>query len=133
MSDKLHMVHAPLSVPFCFEWKNRQQQIDVAIDAINSSRPPGPSLRTNVVDHFKSTAVKRTRESQVELGPVHENDCVWPSLDRRGFQPSKRGDELRKDPGDLQDSHDRKLIGVDDRFDSRGAHQWPGRTEVFDL
>jgi len=54
-------------------------------------------------------------------------------LKRRGFELAKCFEELRKDASDFYDSQDSELVGVDDCFDTRFAHQWAGGSEQFEL
>src|SRR5437868_10876201 len=129
MSDKLYVLDTVSAIPLAFERKNRQQEIDVALNLADATRPPRPELRTDVVNDFQTLAMQRRSESQVELGPVDEHDCIRRALGRCGPEFAESADEFRQHAADFDNAHNRQLVRVDNGFGARLAHQRPSRTE----
>src|SRR6185436_7425257 len=63
MPNKLNMLHFTGFVPGSFKGKNREQQIYIAFDILQTARAPGPELRADVIDNFQTTAVQRMGQS----------------------------------------------------------------------
>jgi hypothetical protein len=59
MTYKLDMLYSALFVPLGFKWKYRQQEIDVAPDILQATRPPRPELWANVINDFQPIAMER--------------------------------------------------------------------------
>jgi hypothetical protein len=60
-------------------------------------------------------------EPKVEVGPIDENHSVWLSLKSSTSQCLIGLPKLRQDAADFNDAHDLKIMGANNRLDTRGA------------
>src|SRR6267143_3291399 len=94
VADVLDLSHAARRKPLLLERQNREQQIDIALHAMNAIRAPGPQLRTDVVNDRHSAPSQPARPPQIKVGPVNQNYGVRLSVCGRAFQLAKSTPEF---------------------------------------
>ena len=65
---------AARGIPIFFKGQNREQQIDVVLDAPGAIRTPGPKLRAYIIDDRNAAAMEPSRQTQIEM-PLQEGSA----------------------------------------------------------
>src|SRR5262245_12560550 len=108
-----------------------QHPLDVAFNRVNAVGAPCPDLRADVVDYAMAVAFEPSGQSQIEFGPVDQNDEPRPSLIGRFAQPAEDSQEFRQRPGDFERAHNRHLARVHQSLDPGLPHLVAARAEKF--
>src|SRR6476660_5386479 len=117
----LDISDAACGIPIFFKGQDREQQIDIALDAPCAIRTPGPKLRAYIIDDPNAAAMEPSRQTQIEIRPINQNRCVGLALIYRSLQFTERAPEFRQCASNFPQSKNRQLISPDDRFDTGGA------------
>jgi hypothetical protein len=100
VSDEFHR-HACVAKKLFLEWKDTQRQRETAAHDAYSPGPPGPELRTDVVNISDTERFQFPRKSQVEAGKVSENCELRLSRFSRIYKSVHRANQLGKVSKDL--------------------------------
>ena len=134
----------PVGVPFFFERKNREHQVEVGRDLFHTPLLPCPELGRNVGDDLRLPFLERTAalclvfanrpgEAEVEPGVIDEDDRVRfvfrGKIDELLKQASKLGVVFQH----LPDTDDGVFAEVEFRSQPGGLHFWPTRADEFDV
>jgi hypothetical protein len=111
MSDKVH-VHIVPTIELRFERQDHRHIIYQSLDGPDSTAPPCPNLRTDVIEYFDAKPPGHSRQKKVEIREINQNN------DMRGITPQVRGyrlpgpiDSLEM-TGNLRKTHDRETSMV---------------------
>src|ERR1041385_4552605 len=81
MTDKFgSQLRRVLCVPIFLERKNRQHQINVALDLLGATRMPCPELRRDIIDDFDSAPFHLCSQSKIKAREIHKHNSVRPAL-----------------------------------------------------
>src|SRR5207247_5760179 len=104
------------------EGKNNQSFVDVLAQETDSSLPPCPELRRNVIHDWNAAFVHCPRYSPIECRRVNDDGKVGFVLVGFGNQLVKQAPDFWQVRQDFGDADDRQIFRIDDGVASRGAH-----------
>ena len=130
MPDVINLHSAP-GVVILFKRQDDQHPFDIAPDLSDAIAAPRPDLRADVIDDALPVTMQPFRQPQVEFRPVNQNHGVRLSFAGGIAQGAKGAQEFAHRSGDFQHAHNGDFAGINQRFNSGGAHLIAARAEQF--
>src|SRR5215813_1776751 len=94
MTDEFHR-NSSIAEELLFERKNAKRQREAAPHNAHPPGPPGPELRTNVINVAHAERFQLARQPQMESGKVGDDSELGPPLACRGNQMPHGANQLR--------------------------------------
>ncbi len=108
------------------ERQQAEHQVEEAGHAPRAATPPRPDLRAHVLDGAQSRFVQGGREAQVEFRRIDADEDVRPELQHRRTDAPAQRQQSRQVVQDLEQAHDRQLLGVREALAAGRLHARPG-------
>src|SRR5262249_18156928 len=105
-----------------FEGKNYQRFIDVLAQQADTSLPPCPELRTDVIHDGNVTLAHLASHSPIKRGRVDDDGQVGPASIGYCDQAMESGGDRGQMADDFGDADHREILRVDHGVAAGGAH-----------
>jgi hypothetical protein len=127
MADEFR-VDAVLTIKVGFERQHAQHLVDRCLDAVDARLPPGPHLRTDILNRLDAGRAQPRGERQIEIRRIDAAEQVrWIGQQARGELPPQL-QQARQVSEHLGQPHDRQLLGAIPGIAAGGPHFRPGDT-----
>src|SRR5579885_660875 len=131
MADEFDAGDAMPGKKLLFKWKNYQQQTHCFSQNFQTSRPPGPYLRSDEIGDRDPMAVQAPGQAEIEVGEINENGGRRAPAHRFGFQPSEQRQGSRNLAQSLRQAHDGQFGAAGQKLDAGLGHGCSAQPEQF--
>ena len=115
-------IDALLTVPSFFEWKITQHPIHKATHFGHTPTSPSPKLRRNEVHNRNAKFTSLSRNPPVKTWEIDQYNNIWSVFVEKPPNLIEISSEVKEPLRHHQETNNRQLTYMNQRFDSRGHH-----------
>src|SRR5215469_2553265 len=131
MSDEF-CIHAAFAVELFFKREDDKRLVNIFAQQLHPSLPPGPELRTHIIDHGNAALLHFPGNPPVEGRRINHDGEIGFAAVGFGDEPVKKSPDSWQMTKNFCNADDRKIMRVNHDVAAGGAHLRAADTEEGD-